>query len=193
MSITFEKAGKVLLIVGLLAVLAQGLWQLPDLRDRFFSGTDLELSLQAASTESLKVEADLARLSSRLAYLEWYLATPPQDRKLTWRWLRSFPPLECLRPFFPKYFWKTNVYLAQKTRVRVERKLKYLNAVLTTIDENLSGRPEQNNPAAAPDTAAVLRAKRQIAHVRKQWESQEIKINKLAGQLTFIDNNGYNH
>jgi len=188
-----DKAGKVLLIAGLLAVLAQGLWQLPELHDYFFSGTDLELSLQSAGTESRKVDADLARLTSRLAYLDWYLATPPQDRKFSWRWLSSFPPLECLRPFFPKYFWKTNVHLAQKTRVRVERKLKYLNAVLTNLDENLNGRPEQNNPGAARDTVAVLRAKGQIADIRKQWEDQENKINNLSEQLTFIDKNGYNH
>jgi hypothetical protein len=183
------KAGKFLLIAGLLAVLIQGLWQLPDLQDYLFPGHQLAADLQSVRRECRKIEDDLIALKDRVDYLKWFLAHGGPDQKVSVNRTLSFPFSESIRSASPNFFWKVNVYLAQKTRVQGERRLRYLDALLNSLDFQLR-QPSCPN-STLPKNALALNALQQTQAFRHQWSAYKVKLNKLIEQLTWLESHGY--
>jgi hypothetical protein len=187
------KTGKFLLTAGLLAVLVQGLWQLPELQDYLFPGHQLAADLQSANLECQKIEADLISLKDRIDYLKWFLAHRGLEQKFSVKRILSFPFSECIRVFSPNFFWKVNIYLAQKTRVKEERRLRYLEALLNKIDFQLRQPSCPNSAAILPKNPAALRALQQIQAFQHQWSVYNVKLHELIEQLTLVDSHSYKH
>jgi hypothetical protein len=191
MLINSLKAGKFLLTAGLLAVLVQGLWQLPELQDYLFPGHQLAVDLQSARMNCRKIEDDLKALRDRVDYLKWFLAHRGPDQKFSVNRMLSFPFSEFTRSLSPNFFWKVNVYLAQKTRVKGERRLRYLDALLHNIDLQLRQPSYLNSTAILPKHAAALSAMQQIQAFQHQCSVYNVKLNDLIEQLTSVENHGY--
>jgi hypothetical protein len=191
MSMNSLRAGKFLLTAGLLLVLAQGLYQFPGLQDYLFPGSDVELSLRTAKIESHKIEAGLIALKTRVDYLKWFMAHEGRDQKFSMHRMLSFPFSECIRPLSPRYCWQVNFYLAQKNRVQMERKLRYLEAMLKNLDGNLRGRSSHDNPTILPKKAAVLSSMNQIQQLQGQCIVYSSKLIEITKQLNWFENNGY--
>lgn len=136
MSVNSRKIGRFLLTAGLLVVLAQGLWQLPDLQDYFSPDNHWELDLLTLNNESYKIEDGLKSLRLRVDYLKWFLEHRDPAQPVSMDWMVHFPFFECIRPLSPKFFWNLNIYLAYKNQVQVQRKLKYIDALVKYIKLN---------------------------------------------------------
>jgi hypothetical protein len=133
MSFKSTKIGGVLFSAGLLLVLLQGLWQLPDLQDYFFPDKYWELKIESANKEDWHVENGLLSLKLRVGYLEWCRAHIDHPQNFSMEWMVHFPISECIRFISPNFAWNINIYIANKTRVGVERKLKNLLALFNII------------------------------------------------------------
>ena len=133
MSVKSIKLGKFLLTAGLLVILAQGLWQLPDLQNYFSPDTHWESDLLSVHNESWKIENKLTSLRLRVDYLKWLLVNRDTPQLVSMDWMVHFPFSECIRSFSPKFLWNLNIYLAYKDRVQVQRKLRYIDALVKYI------------------------------------------------------------
>ena len=130
-------------------------------------------------------------LRARVDYLKWFQAHNGPDQKVSADRLLAFPISECIRPLAPRFFWYTNIRLAHKTRVKVERKLRYLEGLLKNIDENSPIRPSQDSPAIPAKTAAVSNSMKQIKQLQDQLMEYNAKLMELTKQLARLENNGY--
>lgn len=130
------KNGRFLLTAGLLVVLVQGLWQLPDLQDYFFPDNYWELKARTIRRESWNIQNDLTSLRLRIGYLEWFLSHRGALQSFSMKRMLHFPISECIRLDSPKFFWSLNIYLAYQTKVKIERKLKNLDALSNNIPSN---------------------------------------------------------
>ena len=191
MSLNSVTVKKFLLTAGLLIVLGQGLWQLPELQDYLFPVENEELILQRASKECPRIKDDLRTLNERVDYLKWFQAHNGPDQKISADRLRAFPFSESIRPLAPRYFWHTNIRLAHKNRLRVERKLRYLEGLLKNIDENSPVHPSQASPAIPAKTAAVSSSMKQIKQFQDQCIDYNAKLMELTKQLAWLEDNGY--
>ena len=136
MSVKSSKIGRFLLTAGLLAVLFQGLWRLPALQDYFFPDNYWETKVEAVNNEDWHIRNGLTDLRLRIAYLEWCLEHKASPQGLTADWMLHFPFSESIRSFSPKFAWNMNIYLASKSQVKVQRKLKNLDALEENIPLN---------------------------------------------------------
>jgi hypothetical protein len=191
MSLNSVTVKKLLLTAGLLTVLSQGLWQLPELQDYLFPVDNEKFISQQASKESLRVENDLRTLNERVGYLTWFQAHNGPDQKVSVERLRAFPFSEAIRSLSPRYFWHNNIRLAHKNRLRVERKLRYLQGLLKNMDENSPVHPSQDNSAIPPKKAALSSSMKQIQHLQNQLIDYNAKLMELTKQLARLENNGY--
>ena len=117
-------------------VLAQGLWQLPDLQDYFSPDDHWELDLLTLNNESYKIKDSLTSLRLRVDYLKWFLAPRDPGQPVSKNWMLDFPFSEFVRSFSPKFFWNLNIYMAFKNQVQLQRKLKYIDALVEYIKLN---------------------------------------------------------
>jgi hypothetical protein len=191
MSLNSFKVKKLLLTAGLLIVLGQGLWQLPELQDYLFPVENVELILSQASKEGPRIKDDLIMLNERVAYLKWFQAHDGPNQKVSGDRLRSFPFSECIRPLAPRYFWDINIRLAHKTRVKVERRLRRLDTLLKNIDGDFRVGPFHASPAIPATTAAVSSSTKQIKQLQNQYIDYNAKLMELTKQLTWLEDNGY--
>ena len=191
MSLNSVTVKKFLLTAGLLIVLGQGIWQLPELQDYLFPVENLELIFRRASKECPRIKDDLRTLNERVDYLKWFQAHNGPDQKVSADRLRAFPFSEAIRPLAPRYFWHTNIRLAHKNRLKVERKLRYLEGLLKNIDENSPVHPSQDSPAIPAKTAAVSSSMKQIQQFQDQLIHYNAKLMELTKQLARLENNGY--
>jgi hypothetical protein len=136
MTVKSLKIGRFLLTAGLLVILLQGLWQLPDLQDHFFPDHFWALKVQAVNNEDWHIKDGLSSLQCRINYLEWSLAHKASPQRLTADWMLHLPFSEGIRAFSPKFAWNMNIYLASKNKVKVQRKLKNLDALFNNIPFN---------------------------------------------------------
>ena len=191
MSINSLKTGKFLLTAGLLLVLAQGLWQLPDLQDYLSPGRHVDANLQVVAVECEKIAAGLTALRSRVDYLNWFLAHRGAVQKVSADRLLAFPFSESIRLLAPGYFWHSNIYLAKKNRVMVERKLKYLGAFLKNLDSKTRLHPShQDTDKLSPPPGEVNRLK-QIQKFQQQLREYDAKLEELSEQLAWLENNDF--
>ena len=130
-------------------------------------------------------------LNERVDYLKWFQAHNGPDQKISADRLLAFPFSECIRPLAPRYFWHTNILLAHKNRLRVERKLRYLDALLKNIDENFRVGSSHANPAIPAKPAAVSSSMKQIKQFQDQCKDYNAKLMELTKQLAWLENNGY--
>jgi hypothetical protein len=191
MSLNSVTVNKLLLTAGLLIVLGQGLWQLPELQDYLSPAESVESILKRTSKECSRIEDDLRTLNERVDYLTWIQAHNGPDQKVSMDWLRAFPFSETIRPLAPGYFWHSNIPLAHKNRLRVERKLRYLEGLLNNIDTNPPVLPPQTGPASPAKTAAVSSSMKQIQHFQDQLIDYNARLTELTKQLARIEDNGY--
>jgi hypothetical protein len=133
MSVKSIKLGKFLLTAGLLVILAQGLWQLPDLQDYFSPDKHWELDLLTLNNEYYKIEDGLTSFRLRVDYLKWFIAHRGPAQQVSMDWMLYFPFSESIRSFSPKFLWNLNIYLALKKQVQLQRKLKYIDALIKYI------------------------------------------------------------
>ncbi len=191
MSLNSVTVKKLLLTAGLLIVLGQGLWRLPELQDYLFPAESVESILNLARRECSRIKDDLRTLNERVDYLTWFQAHNGPDQKISADRLRAFPFSECIRSLAPRFFWHTNIRLAHKNRLRVERKLQYLESLLKNLDTNPPVHPAQAGPAIPAKTAAVSISMKQIKQLRDQLMDYNAKLIKLTKQLTWLEDNGY--
>jgi hypothetical protein len=191
MSLNTLTVKKFLLTIGLLVVLGQGLWQLPALQDYLFPVDRVKIILSQASKESSIIKDDLITLNARVDYLKWFQTHDGPDQKISAERWRAFPFSESIRSLAPKFFWHTNIRLAHKNRLKVERKLLYLNVLLKNMDEN-SLHPSLASPGIPAKPAAVSSAaKKQIQQFQDQCIHYDAKLMELSKQLAWLENHGY--
>jgi hypothetical protein len=188
MSLNSVTIKKFLLTAGLLIVLGQGVWQLPELQDYLFPVDNEAFIFQQATKECSRIKDDLRTLNERVDYLKWFQAHNGPDQKISADRLGAFPFSEAIRPLAPRYFWHTNIHLAQKNRLRVERKLLFVQGLLKNIDTNPPVHPSQAAPAK---TAAVSISMKQIQQLHDQYIQYNAKLIELTKQLAWLENNGY--
>ena len=193
MSLNSLTVKKFLLTAGLLIVLGQGLWQFPDLQDYLFPVENVELFLSRANNECPIIEGDLRTLSDRVDYLKWFQTHNGPDQKVSADRLLFFPFSECIRPLAPKYFWHINMFLANKTRVKVERKLRYLDGLRKNIDKDSALHLSHDNPAIPATTVAVSSSMKQIKQFQDQCIHYKAKLMELTKQLAWLENIEYNN
>jgi hypothetical protein len=192
MSLNSLTVKKLLLAAGLLLVLGQGFWQLPELQDYLFP-VDYEKSiLQQARKECLRIKDDLRTLNQRVDYLAWFQAHDGPDQKFSADRLRIFPFSEAIRPLAPRFFWQTNIRLAHQNRLRVERKLQYLQGLLKNMETNPPAHPLQAGPAIPAKTAVLPGSMKQIKVFQDQYKHYNAKLIELSKQLAWLEDNGYN-
>ena len=191
MSLNSLTVKKYLLIAGLLIVLGQGLWQLPELQDYLSPAESVESILNRTSRECLRIKGDLRTLNKRVDYLTWFQAHNGPDQKVSADRLLAFPFSECIRSLAPRFFWHTNIRLAHKNRLRVERKLQYLEGLLKNLDTNPPVHPAQAGPAIPAKTAAVSGSMKQIKQFQDQLIEYNAKLEELTKQLARLEDNGY--
>ena len=186
---------KFLLTAGLLIVLGQGLWQLPELQDYFFPVKNEEFILQQQQNkECRRIEEDLIALTKRLDYLKWFQAHDGPDQGISADRLFAFPFSESIRTLAPRYCWHINIWLAHKNRVKVERKLRTLEALLKSINREVGVDSTHNSPAIPGQTAAVSGSMKQIQQFQAQWIIiYNSKLMELTKQLARLESNGYNN
>jgi hypothetical protein len=191
MSLNSVNVKKLLLSAGLLIVLGQGLWQLPELQDYLFPVENAELIFLRVSREGLRIQGDLIKLNARVAYLTWFQTHNGPDQKVSAdRWL-AFPVSETIRPLAPGFFWQINIHLAHKNRLRVERKLRYLEGLLKNMDENSTVQPSQDSSAIPAKKALVSISKKQIKQLQNQLIDYNAKLMELSKQLAHLESHGY--
>jgi hypothetical protein len=183
------KAGKFFLIAGLLLVLAQGLWDFPGLQDYLFPGEQMEANLQVVSEECGKIEAGLTSLKSRMDYLNWFLVHRGTVQKVSLDRMLAFPFSESIRPLSPGYFWHGNIYLAQKARVNMERKIKYLGAFLKYLDANMRLCLSHQDTDKRPPQSGEVNRLQQIQEFQRQLGGYDARLKELRERLTWLENN----
>lgn len=191
MSLNSVTVKKLLLTAGLLMVLGQGLWQLPELQDYLYPVDNEQSMLRQISKECLRIQNDLRTLKARVDYLQWFRAHNGPDQKISADRLRAFPFSEALRPLAPRYFWHTNIHLAHKNRLRVERKLRYLEGLLKNLDPNPPVHPAQAGPAIPAKTPTVSSSIKQIQQFQDQCIHYHAKLIELSKQLAWLEDTGY--
>jgi hypothetical protein len=191
MSLNSVTVKKLLLTAGLLIVLGQGLWQLPELQDYLFPVDHVKLNLSRASRELPRIEEDLSTLSKRLDYLKWFQAHNGPYQKISAERLHAFPFSECIRSLAPRFFWDTNIRLAHQNRLRVERKLQYLESLIRNMDENSPVHPSHDSPEIPPKPGPVSNFTKQIQQFQNQWIDYNAKLIELTKQLAWLENNHY--
>lgn len=191
MSLNSFTVKKFLLTAGLLVVLGQGLWKLPELQDYLFPVDPEKVIFQQARKECSRIKADLRTLNVRVDYITWFQAHNGPDQKVSADRLRAFPFSEAIRPLAPRFFWHTNIRLAHKNRLRVERKLRYLEGLFKNLDQIAPVHPSPASPAIPAKTAAVSRSMKQIQQLQDQCIDYNTQLMALANQLARLENNGY--
>ena len=182
---------KLLLTAGLLIVLGQGLWQLPELQDYLFPVDHEKSLLQQATKECLRIKNDLRNLNERVDYLAWFQAHAGPDQKISVDRLRAFPFPESIRPLAPRYFWQTNIRLAHKDRLRVERRLRYIGGLLKNIDPNAPVHPSPVGPEIPAKTTALADSMKQFQQFRDQCIHYNAELIELTKELAWLEGNGY--
>jgi hypothetical protein len=92
----------------------------------------------------------------------------------------------------PRYFWNINIRLAQKTRLKVERRLRHMEALLKIIDKEFGADSSHNSPAIPGQTAAVSGSMKQVQQFQAQWIIiYGSKLDELTKELTRLENSGY--
>jgi hypothetical protein len=180
---------KYLLAAGLLLVLGQGLWQLPELQDRSSPAHNLEFILSRASKELPLIKEDLIMLNERVDFLQWFQVHDGPDQKVSPNRLLFFPFLESIRSLAPKYFWDINLYLAHKTRVRVERRLGQLAPWLKSLDGNSGVCSSYASPEILGKPFALSISMKQIKQFQDQWIDYNAKLIDLTKLLNLLSNN----
>ena len=194
MSLKSSTVKKFLLTAGLLIVLGQGLWELPDLQDYLFPVKNVEFILQQINKECRRIENDLIALTKRLDYLKWFQTHEGPKQKISADRLFAFPFSESIRTLAPRYCWHINIWLAHKNRVKVERKLRTLEALLKSINREVGVDSSHNSPAIPGQTAAVSGSMKQIQQFQAQWIIiYNSKLMELTKQLARLESNGYNN
>ena len=191
MCLNFLKSGRFLLTAGLLVVLAQGLWEFPSLQDYLVPDQQITSKLRSVSRECHNIETDLTSLRERLDYLKWFLADNGPDQKFSAHRMLALPFSEPLRCLSPEISWHFTMYQAKRTRVRLQNKLKLLEALLNHIDLSLrpqSPRPDTAIRAKNPDGLSFVP---QIQAFQGQWLGYNSQLNQLTEQLTGLANNGH--
>ena len=191
MSLNSVTVKKLLLTAGLLLVLGQGLWQLPELQDYLFPVDHEKSILQQASKECPRIKDDLRTLSERVDYLKWFQAHNGPDQKVSTDRQRAFPFSEFIRPLAPRFLWQVNIRLAHQNRLKVERRLRYLEGLLKNLDDNSPMHPSQAGPAIPTKTAAVSGSIKQIQQLQDQSIDYNAKLLELTKQLAGLEDNGY--
>jgi hypothetical protein len=191
MSLNSATIKKFLLTAGLLIVLGQGLWQLFELDNYFFPENNEELILRQTRKECSRVEGDLEDLQARVDYLTWFQTHNGPDQKISADRLRAFPFSEAIRPLGPRFFWQTNIRLAHKNRLKVERKLLYLQSLFKNIDLNPPAPPAEAGPALPAPTAAVSSSRQQMQQFQDQCRQYDAKLIKLSQELAQLEHDGY--
>ncbi|MDO9533311.1 MAG: hypothetical protein Q7O12_14450 [Deltaproteobacteria bacterium] len=177
---------KLLLTAGLLIVLGSGVCQLPELQDYLFPVNNLESISRQARRECSRIRDDLRTLNERVDYLKWFQAHNGPDQRISKDRLLAFPFSEAIRPLAPRYFWQTNIRLAHKNRLKVERKLQYLQSRLNNIDPNPPAHPPQAGPAMPAKSAAVSGSMKQIQQFQNQLIDYKSNLMELSKQLAWL-------
>ena len=131
-------------------------------------------------------------MNERLDYLTWFQAHNGPEQKISADRLRAFPFSESIRPLAPRFFWHTNIRLAHQNRLRVERKLRYLEGLLKNIDLNAPVHPSQAGPEIPAKTAAVSDSMKQIQQLQDQCIHYNGKLMDLTKRLDWLENNENN-
>jgi hypothetical protein len=186
MSLNFLKSGQFLITVGLLLVLAQGLWQLSEFQDYFFPEKHLELNIRLAKLEFRKIKNNLTLLEQRLSYLKWSLDNGP-EQQISMDRILLFPFAEPLRRLSPKFFWHFNIYMAKQKQVGLERKLKYQDALLNKIDSTIELEILNNNSKTFLKMSQRFDISQKMQKFRQQWLLYNNELKPLINQLASLE------
>ena len=177
------KAWKFILPAGLLLVLVQGLLQVAEFQDYLFPGKHFRSELEAVGDKCLFMEADLISLRGRVHDLEAFLASNTPDRRPSGASLVLSPWSEGVRFFFPKFFWNFNIYQAKRTRVKVERNVRYVDSMLNNL--------ELMKPAFPPNSARQGALKHdpdfQIQKIRARCQFCASEVKRLSEKLNGLE------
>jgi hypothetical protein len=192
MSLNSLTVKKLLLSAGLLLVIVQGVWELPELQDYLQPVDNEAIILRQTRRECSRIKDDLRTLQARVEYLKWFQTHNGPDQKISAERLRAFPFSESIRSLAPGHFWQINIRLAHKNRLRVERKLQYLQGLLADMNPKPPAHPPQAGPALPAKTAPPNGSLEQIQQFRDQYKQYNAKLIELSKQLARLEDSGYN-
>ena len=91
-------------------------------------------------------------------------------------WMLHFPFSESIRSFFPKFFWNLNIYLAFKGQVQLQRKLKYIDALVKYIKLN-------KKQKFSPNLKEILLNYDEFQRLFITYQSELVKLEEQLQQL----------
>ena len=89
-------------------------------------------------------------------------------------------------------FLEVNFFLAKKGKVKVERKLKYFDAVMHHIDVNIKKMPPCDRTDPLAKRFSEMSPLEQNQEFHRQMLLYDRALNELTDQLTLLENNMQN-
>ncbi|MFA5183697.1 MAG: hypothetical protein WC405_20500 [Syntrophales bacterium] len=134
------------------------------------------------------MESDLTSLRRRVNNLEAFLESDTQNRKLSGASLLLSPWSEGVRFFFPKFFWNVSLYQARRTRVKVQRNVRYVDSMLNNL-ELMQPAFSQNGAEPVPLNHG---AANQIQEIRARCQRCSSEVKKLSEKVNILEVRGKN-
>ncbi len=182
---------KAALACGLLAVMAQGLYLLPETATRFFPEKHQERELDRLVQESWKLRQKTNILEGNLEILHACLrAGKMSGHGGRWPSLRELwvilsqdrlPLRDFLDPSYEAKLLETHLYLAKKEAINIDRRFRFLEARVESY------RPEQGGITAASESFSTATLPSALQKVYGDLERLKEKKLKLAGRLQQLE------
>jgi hypothetical protein len=178
--------GKLLLAAGLLLVFVQGLLQLYEVQEFFFPGRYFAIKLKLIRVECQKIDGGLTSLQAQLdnlARLQEQQAQPYLVQAGPSSTGSSLPPSALDPRLKPGSSWPALILAAKKKRVYVARKLRYIDAILISMQPALESQLSGNGSGSPARKAALEKTLQQIKAVRALWLIYNTNFQNLSKKL----------
>ena len=180
--------GKILLSLGLLAIVANGLVDLLISRQIILVVDPVNKELRLGTQAYLKITERLNILNDLMNNISILQDSLSGDLPLTTSRLKgNFLPLsELWARLFPDFFLKVEIRMARKERVNVERKLEHLEIILASIERRFkleaTGREMETEPIDLNDITPLA----QLKMLRRNLLIDQVALKKLSVKLNNV-------
>jgi hypothetical protein len=184
--------GKLLLAAGLLLVSAQGLLQLYDVQEFFFPGRYYAVKLNLINVECSKIDKGLISLQVQLDNLAQLQKQQAQRYLILARPSLADPSSlpSAVGPRNPESSWPVMIHAAKKKRVYVARKLRYIDAILRSMQPALESQLSENGSRPSARKVALEKTLQQIQKVRDLWLTYNDDFQNLSEKLEKLEEYG---
>lgn len=183
------KSKKLLLSLGLLLVFFNGLIRLPAIEDYLFPEDLFKTRLLLAMKTCNTLDNGLAQLSEELDDIEWLAEKNFHNKTIPGLYEPPSKFSQICGEFFPKYCWDTELFLAKIRCVDVQRKLKYLHALLDFLslisDNHLV---QSNNNNLINQSSQPYYNSYQLNLIKAKLTDYENEIKVFSNKLMLLEN-----